>query len=59
MLKVTKNHEIIAKIGPNGVIGLFLDVFVILMTKKCTKTIIFATSSVKSQGRLQPLLPEI
>jgi hypothetical protein len=37
----------------------FLDVFVILMTKKCTKNNIFATSSVKNQGGPPTLSPKI
>jgi hypothetical protein len=36
-----KIHEKGAKMGSNGVFERFLDVFVIPMTKKCTKTNIF------------------
>jgi hypothetical protein len=54
MLKDAKNHEKRANIGLNGVFGHFLDVFVIPMTKKCTKTNIFATGSVINQGIPHP-----
>jgi hypothetical protein len=58
MLKVAQNHGKRAKKGPNNVFGRFLDVSVSHMTKKCTKTNIFATSSVKNQGG-PPLSPKI
>jgi hypothetical protein len=47
LLKVAKKLLQRAKIGPNGVLSDFMDVFAIPMTKKCTKTNICATGSVK------------
>jgi hypothetical protein len=46
MLKDAKNHEKMAKMGPTGVFGQFLDAFVIPTFKKCSKTNIFATGPV-------------
>jgi hypothetical protein len=44
-----------AKMGQNGVFGHFVDVFVIFMTKKCTKTNTFCNKfSQKSEGTAQP-----
>jgi hypothetical protein len=42
--------------GPNGMFGQFWDVFVILMTKKCTETNILGTFSVKNLGGPPTLL---
>jgi hypothetical protein len=41
------------------VFGQFLDVFVIIMTEKCTKTNIFVPSLVKNQGGPPTLSPKI
>jgi hypothetical protein len=57
MLKVAKNHEKRGEIGPNGVFGRLLDVFGVFMTKKCTKTNIFAESFAKNQGGPPILCP--
>jgi hypothetical protein len=59
MLKGDKYHEKRDKMGPNGVFGQFLDVFVVVMTKKCTKTNNFATSSVKNVWVAPSLSPKI
>jgi hypothetical protein len=54
MLKVALKHVKRAKMDPNNLLGRFLDVFVILTTKKSTKTNIFATSSVKNSVKNSP-----
>jgi hypothetical protein len=46
--------------GLNGMVFFTIfDVFVILMTKKCTKNNIFATGSIKNQGGPPTLSPKI